>query len=54
MNTIAISPSLIKKVHGFVGGHSLERCEDAAAPSTGGHAECGRLACPAADSAART
>jgi hypothetical protein len=36
------------KTSGFVGAHSLERCEDPGCTvRADGHAECGRLACPA-------
>jgi hypothetical protein len=35
------------KTRGFVGEHSLERCEDPGCTvSAGGAASCGRLACP--------
>jgi hypothetical protein len=36
------------KTAGFVGAHSLERCEDPGCTvGSDGHAECGRVACPA-------
>ena len=35
------------KIHGFVGDHLLERCEDdGCSVGPDGHASCGRLACP--------
>lgn len=45
MSTIALIPHL--KTSGFAGAHSLERCEDpGCSVDPGGHADCGRLACP--------
>jgi hypothetical protein len=36
------------KTRGFPGEHSLERCEDAGCTvGADGHADCGRVACPA-------
>jgi hypothetical protein len=35
------------KTRGFIGQHTLERCEDPGCRvAAGGHAECGRVACP--------
>jgi hypothetical protein len=46
MSAVAI-PIPHFKTRGFVGSHSLERCEDPGCRvDAGGHADCGRLACP--------
>jgi hypothetical protein len=57
MSTTAATPPTVSapiatvphfKTWGFVGQHSLERCEDPGCRvSSGGRAGCGRLACPA-------
>ena len=47
MSTITITTPHLK-TSGFVGGHSLERCEDPGCMvRDDGRAECGRIACPA-------
>jgi hypothetical protein len=47
MSTIAIAPRHIK-VRATAGEVALERCEDVGCTvGEGGHADCGRLACPA-------
>lgn len=46
MSTISITIPHFKTC-GFVGGHSLERCEDPGCTvHAGGRAGCGRVACP--------
>jgi len=45
----AYAPTILHiKTRGFRGQHSLERCEDPGCRvQADGHADCGRLACPA-------